>query len=223
MQWAQLQLANTTIAVHSCISSAPQHFPVLILMNWISLSVPQLSPKIFPVQIHSNICTNPRPQPPSYWKKFYFFMFIAVSRIICTWATLQRKYINDDTIYIHHRQKTPTGPGLSTHVAFSYIFSSAWLCQQSSWNRNSSIVRLWHRLSLKLLHGFLSNFSCGFPWAICPDGLFVFEKKIKILNFYEYFSFSLTWDPIGAKLQNATPPSNYCVDSLFPHCPACRF
>ncbi len=52
------------------------------------------------------------------------------------------------------------------------IFSSAWLCQQSSWNRNSSVVRrpsvvrpsvvrLWHRLSLKLLHGLLSNFSCG--------------------------------------------------------------
>ncbi len=32
-----------------------------------------------------------------------------------------------------------------------------------------SVVRLWHRLSLKLLHGFLSNFSCGFPWAIFPE------------------------------------------------------
>ncbi len=35
--------------------------------------------------------------------------------------------------------------------------------------RGPSPVRLWHRLSLKLLHGFLSNFGCGFPWAICPE------------------------------------------------------
>ncbi len=61
------------------------------------------------------------------------------------------------------------------------IFSSAWLCQQSSWNRNSYVVRRmsyvvrpWHRLSLKLLHGLLSNFNCGFPWAICPDVFFNF-------------------------------------------------
>ncbi len=57
--------------------------------------------------------------------------------------------------------------------------------------RRPSSVRLWHRLSLKLLHGFLSNFGCGFPWAICPD-VFWF--------FYAYFSFSLTWDPMGAKI-----------------------
>ncbi len=30
-------------------------------------------------------------------------------------------------------------------------------------------VRLWHRLSPKLFHGFVSNYSCCFPWAICPD------------------------------------------------------
>ncbi len=71
-------------------------------------------------------------------------------------------------------------------VYFSF-FSSAWLCQQSSWNRNSSVVRpsvrLWHRLSLKLLYGFLSNFSCGFPWAISPDAVFQFWKK-KIFWFF---------------------------------------
>ncbi len=39
------------------------------------------------------------------------------------------------------------------------------------------VVRLWHRLSLKLLHGLLSNFSCDFPWAICPDVFFIFEKN----------------------------------------------
>ncbi len=37
-----------------------------------------------------------------------------------------------------------------------------------------SSVRLRHRLSLKLLHGFLSNLSCGFSWAICPEDLFHF-------------------------------------------------
>ena len=41
----------------------------------------------------------------------------------------------------------------------------------------SQSVRLWHRLSLKLLHGLLLNFSCGFPWAICPDVCFIFEKQ----------------------------------------------
>ncbi len=41
-------------------------------------------------------------------------------------------------------------------------------------------VRLWHQLSLNFMHGFLSNFSCGFPWAICPDVFFhFFLKKMK--------------------------------------------
>ncbi len=47
------------------------------------------------------------------------------------------------------------------------VFSSAWLCQQSSWNHNLSVVRpSVSQLSLNLTHGFLSNFSCGFPCAI---------------------------------------------------------
>ncbi len=33
------------------------------------------------------------------------------------------------------------------------------------------------RLSLKLLHGFLSNFICCFPWAICPDVFSFLEKN----------------------------------------------
>ena len=37
-------------------------------------------------------------------------------------------------------------------------------------------VRLWHRISLKLLDGFLSDFSCGFPWAICPDFFWFFTN-----------------------------------------------
>ncbi len=44
--------------------------------------------------------------------------------------------------------------------------------------RHSS-VRLWHRLSLNLLHVFLSTFGC------CPDVFGIFEKKWGI--FYEYF------------------------------------
>ncbi len=91
------------------------------------------------------------------------------------------------------------------------IFSSAWLCQQSSWNRNSpfirrppvvrssSVVRLWHRISLKFLHWFLSNFSFCFPWDICPDTFLIFQFLFFFI-FYEYFLFSLAWNPMGAKI-----------------------
>ena len=45
------------------------------------------------------------------------------------------------------------------------------LCPPSVVRRPSSVVR--HpsvsQLSLNLMHGFLSNFSCGFPWAIRSD------------------------------------------------------
>ena len=47
------------------------------------------------------------------------------------------------------------------------------------------------------MHGFHSNFSCGLPWAIRPVVFLIFEKKI---YFYEHISFSLTWDPMGAKI-----------------------
>ncbi len=45
------------------------------------------------------------------------------------------------------------------------------------------------QLSMFLMHRFLSNFDCCFPWAIHVDVLGVI--------FYDYFSFSLTWNPIG--------------------------
>ncbi len=61
----------------------------------------------------------------------------------------------------------------------------------------SSVIRPWHQLSLNLLHEFLSNFDSCFPWAICPDFLFCNFWKKK--DFYEYVSFSLTWDPMEAK------------------------
>ncbi len=58
-----------------------------------------------------------------------------------------------------------------------------------------SPVRLWHRLPLKLLHGILWNFSCGFPWAICMICLDVFfllfEKKGIFLRIF--FVFSSVW------------------------------
>ncbi len=59
-------------------------------------------------------------------------------------------------------------------------------------------VRLWPRLSLKLLHGFLSNFSCGFPWAICPEVFFNFEKKI-ILIFLRIFFVFVNMGPYGSE------------------------
>ncbi len=72
------------------------------------------------------------------------------------------------------------------------IASSAWLRQQSSWNRNSpvvrpSAVRLWHRLSLNLLHGFLSNFGSCFPWAICPDVFYFLKTKLDFLRIFFVF------------------------------------
>ena len=50
-------------------------------------------------------------------------------------------------------------------------------------------VCLWHRLSPKLLHGFLSNFSCGFSWAIWPDCfpfLIFFLTLIFLTNIFRF-------------------------------------
>ncbi len=60
--------------------------------------------------------------------------------------------------------------------------------------RPSSVVRLWHRLSLKFLHGLLSNFSCGFLWTICPDFFFffIFEK-----NFFDFLGFFFVFVNMG--------------------------
>ncbi len=81
-------------------------------------------------------------------------------------------------------------------------FSSAWLDQQSSWTRNPSVVcRPWDRLSLKLLHGYLSNFSCCFPCAIWPDIFLNFWNKKCLGDIYtSKFRFCSHWDPMGAKL-----------------------
>ncbi len=42
------------------------------------------------------------------------------------------------------------------------------------------------------------KFQLWLPLGHMPRLFFIFEKK-NCLNFYEYFSFSLTWDPMGAK------------------------
>ena len=65
----------------------------------------------------------------------------------------------------------------------------------------SSVVRpSVAQLSLNLMHGFLSNFGCWFCWAICSGVFAIFENFFFFWIFYESFSFSLTWDPMEAKI-----------------------
>ncbi len=58
-----------------------------------------------------------------------------------------------------------------------------------------------------LLHGVLKNFSCGFPWAICPD-VFCFSL------------FSLKWTPMGATISKSysSYKSQPKVFQTFPEC-----
>ncbi len=88
----------------------------------------------------------------------------------------------------------------STCQSKPYFFSSAWLCQQSSWNRNLSVV---HRLSVHVAIISEPNARISFKlWLLLPLshtlGLFfwIVEKK---KDFCEYFSVSLTRDPMAAK------------------------
>ncbi len=67
---------------------------------------------------------------------------------------------------------------------------------RTSFVRPSS-VRLWHRLPLKLLHGFFQILVFASPGPYTQILFLIFEKKI---FFYKYFSFSFPWDPIGAKI-----------------------
>ncbi len=94
------------------------------------------------------------------------------------------------------------------------IFSSAWLCQQSSWNRNLSLIR---RLSIRpssFRVAIISEPNIRIPFKFSAVAspvpyaeavfffLFFYEyfTNIFFYLFYEYFSFSLTWDPMGAKI-----------------------
>ncbi len=84
-------------------------------------------------------------------------------------------------------------------------------------------VRLWHQLSLTLLHGFLSNFSCGFPCSICPGGFFfffcfvffffIFENRMTSGFFTTIFLFRQHGSLWERKFQDATPPSPFSAIS----------
>ncbi len=83
-----------------------------------------------------------------------------------------------------------------------FIFSSARLCQQSSWNRNSSVVPP----SLCVINYLWTYWMDCFQILVLAfagpyaQTYFEFLKKKTNSIFYEYFSFSLTWDPMGAKI-----------------------
>ncbi len=65
--------------------------------------------------------------------------------------------------------------------------------------RPSSVVRpSVSQLSLNLMHGFLSNFSSGFPWAICPDVFIIFEKKT-FSDFLRIFFVFVNMGPYGSQ------------------------
>ncbi len=88
------------------------------------------------------------------------------------------------------------------------IFSSAWLWQQSSWNRNLSVVRpsSVSQLSLNLMHGFLSYFGCCFPWAI-RQGIFL-RFEIFFKNFlWILISHFVNMGPCG--IENSKHYSSY--------------
>ncbi len=83
----------------------------------------------------------------------------------------------------------------------SCLFSSTWLCQQSAWNRNLSVI---HSLSvsqifLYLTCGFLSNFSCSSPGPSARTFFsWIFEKKKKKLSmFYTFFPLFFKIAPYG--------------------------
>ena len=84
------------------------------------------------------------------------------------------------------------------------IFVYFWLCltmsaelMKTKFVRRPSVVRLWHRLSIILSYCMdffqITVVASPEPYAQAVFFFFFF------LIFYEYFSFSLTWDPMGAK------------------------
>ncbi len=74
------------------------------------------------------------------------------------------------------------------------IFTPAWLCQQSSWNRNSSVVRLSVGSIISVPIAWISfKFWLLLPRAICPTVFRIFD-----FFFYEQFSGSITCDHMGA-------------------------
>ena len=89
----------------------------------------------------------------------------------------------------------------------------AWLCQQSSWNRNLSVVcrpssvigrpsvrPSVSQLSLNLImHAFLSKFGFCFPWSIRSDVFLIFEKKmVFFFYFIQIFIVFVNMGPYGS-------------------------
>ncbi len=105
------------------------------------------------------------------------------------------------------------------------LYSFTWLCQQSSWNQNTSVVQrppvhLWWQLYLNLLEAFLSHFDGCLAWVICLDVFFflTFRKK-RFFKFYTMcFQFYLMWDPMSAKKCKG-PPLLQIILKLFPKSP----
>ncbi len=89
-------------------------------------------------------------------------------------------------------------PNFTQFVTFLALLDYVSRAHEIEIRPSSVVCRPSVALIISEVIGFLSNFSCGFPWAICPDG-FIICEKIFFLIFNEYFSFSLTWDPMGAK------------------------
>ncbi len=68
---------------------------------------------------------------------------------------------------------------------------------RASWNRNSSVVREWHRLTSEVILWISFKFYCCFPWAICPDIFYVFFFLFLFL--YKYFFVVVTTGPYGSE------------------------
>ncbi len=70
---------------------------------------------------------------------------------------------------------------------------------KSKFVRRLSSLRLWHRLPRNLLHGFLSNFSCYLPWAICRDVFGIFDNFFFFFFFLRIFFAFVNMAPYGSK------------------------
>ena len=105
-----------------------------------------------------------------------------------TWVTLFLKPYTAVQI-LCGRSRNDIGP----------LFSSAWLCQQKSWNRNLSfVVRLSvSQFSLNLMRGLLSNFSCCFLWA--RRYFFILKKCFFLISFLRIFFVFVNMGPYGSE------------------------
>ena len=73
---------------------------------------------------------------------------------------------------------------------FFFLFSSAWLCQQSSWNRNSSVVRpSVAQLSLNPMHGFFQILVVASPGPYSRACLAFLKKKNEFHDFFQCLKF----------------------------------